>query len=71
MTLFEQFYDADYERARDKLIHKAEVKANRDFGKACKAKGNRKALDRFAAGWSGSFHRIMAQLVKEAKLLDM
>ena len=66
MTLFEQFYDADYERARDKLIPKAVVKANRDFGKACKAKGNRKALDRFAAGWNKAYHGEMERLVTEA-----
>ena len=69
MTLFEQYYDADYERARDKLIHKAEVKANRDFGKTCKAKGDRKALDRFAAGWNKCFHQTMNRLAEEAGLL--
>ena len=69
MTLFEQYYDADYERDRDKLIHKAEVKANRNFGSACKDKGNRKALDRYAAGWNRCFHKTMSELVQEAGLL--
>jgi len=71
MTLFEQYYDADYERSRNALIQKAEVKANRNFGSVCTNKGNRKALERYAAGWNRSFHSTMTQLVKEAKLLDM
>ena len=69
MTLYEQYYDADYERARDKLISKAVVKANRNFGSACKNKGNRKALDRFAAGWNKCYHQEMNRLAKEAGLL--
>jgi len=69
MTLFEQFYDADYERSRDKLIHKAEVKANRNFGSACKQRGNRKALDRFAAGWNRCYHQEVNRLAEEAGLL--
>lgn len=69
MTYHERFYDADYERARDELIHKAEVKANRDFGKTCKDKGNRKALERYAAGWNRCFHTCMNRLAGEAGLL--
>ena len=69
MTLYEQYYDADYERARDALISKAVVKANRNFGSACKQRGNRKALDRFAAGWNKAYHREMCRLAKEAGLL--
>ena len=69
MTLYEQYYDADYERARDALTSKAVVKANRNFGSACKNKGNRKALERFAAGWNRSFHSSMNRLAKEAGLL--
>ena len=66
MTLFEQFYDADYERARDALISKAVVKANRNFGAACKEKANRKALERYAAGWNKAYHGEMERLVTEA-----
>ena len=69
MTLFEQFYDADYERARDALISKAVVKANRNFGAACKEKSNRKALERYAAGWNRCYHACMNRLAQEAGLL--
>ena len=63
MTYFEQFYDADYERARDRLIPRAVVKANRNFGSACKQRGNRKSLNRFAAGWNKCYAREMERLV--------
>ncbi len=69
MTYHEIFYDADYERARDKLIPKAVAKANRNFGSAYKKPGDRKALERFAAGWNKSYHQAMNQLAQEAGLL--
>ena len=68
MTLFERFYDADYEKARDKLIPKAEAKANRNFGKTCKIKGNIKESLKWAAQWSKSYHAEMNRLVDEAGL---
>ena len=68
MTLFEKYYDADYEKARDKLIPKAEAKANRSFGKARKIKGNAKESMKWAAQWSKSYHTGMNRLVDEAGL---
>ena len=68
MTLFEKYYDADYEAARNKLIPKAEAKANRDFGTACKIKGNVKKSLKWAAQWSKSYHAEMNRLVDEAGL---
>jgi len=65
MTLYEQYYDADYERARDALIHKAEVKANRNFGKTFK-KGDTKASLKWAAGWNKCYAREMERLVTVA-----
>ena len=65
MTLFEQFYDADYERARDALISKAVVKANRNFGKTFK-KGDTRASLKWAAGWNKCYAREMERLVAEA-----
>ena len=62
MTLFEQFYDADYVASRDALIPKAVIKANRNFGAACKEKSNEKALERYARGWSKCFHQEMNRL---------
>ena len=69
MTLFDRFYDAEYERARDKLIPKAVAKANRNFGSACKQPGDRKALLQFAAGWNKSYHGEMNRLAQEAGLM--
>ena len=68
MTLFEKYYDAEYEKARDKLIPKAEAKANRNFGKTCKIKGNVKESLKWAAQWSKSYHAEMNRLVDEAGL---
>ena len=68
MTLFEKYYDADYEAARNKLIPKAEAKANRDFGTACKIKGNVKESLKWAVQWSKSYHAEMNRLVDEAGL---
>ena len=70
MTYFEQYYDADYERARDRLIPKAVVKANRNFGAQCKDK-NEKALERYARGWSKCFATTMEELVTIAGLRNM
>ena len=66
MTLFEQYYDADYERARDRLIPKAVAKANRNFGSRCKVKGNDKISLKWAAGWNKGYAREMERLVAEA-----
>jgi len=65
MTLYEQYYDADYERARDSLIHTAEVKANRNFGKTFK-KGDTTASLKWAAGWNKCYAKEMERLVAEA-----
>ena len=62
MTLYEQYYDADYERARDALIPKAVVKANRNFGSTCGEKSNEKALECYARNWSKCFHQEMNRL---------
>ena len=70
MTLFEQFYDTDYERARDKLIPKAVVKANRNFGKTFK-KGDTTASLKWAAGWTKCFATTMEELVTIARLRNM
>ncbi len=69
MTLFDRFYDADYERKRNELIPKAVAKANRNFGSCCKQPGDRKALERFAAGWNKSYRGEMNRLAQEAGLL--
>ena len=66
MTLFEQYYNADYERSRDALIPKAVTKANRNFGSCCKVKGNNKISLKWAAGWNKSYAREMERLVAEA-----
>ena len=68
MTLYEQYYDGVYANKRDALIPKAVAKANRNFGSACKNKGNRKALERFAAGWNKCFAATMEELVTLAGL---
>ena len=69
MTYFERFYDGIYANKRDALIPKAVAKANRNFGASCKQKGNRKALERYAAGWNRCFHTCMNRLADEAGLL--
>ncbi len=65
MTYHEKYYDADYERAWDALIPKAEAKANRNFGKKAKGK-DEKTLEKYRKGWNKSFAGEMERLVAAA-----
>ena len=71
MTYYERFYDGNYVATRNELIHKAEVKANRNFGKACKEKNNAKASLKWAAQWTKCFAITMEELVTLAGLRNM